>query len=186
MTTPSHFPNSFKTSKPVRSIDRFLQSQDPCLLIHGPAGTGKSLLLEWIKCKTRNQAVVVLAPTGLAALNIEGQTIHSFMGLTHDFNPAVDLPRPSRASRSRQAISHICIDEASMLSSVYIDLLDEYLREYNRAYKQSFGGAKLIMFADYYQIPPIVEGLAFGEPHLTSVIWSAIVSAYFSGHDRKD
>jgi DNA polymerase III epsilon subunit-like protein/nucleoside-triphosphatase THEP1 len=126
------------------------------LFITGKAGTGKSTLLEYFRSKTEKD-IVVLAPTGVAAVNISGQTIHSFFGFQPDIT--IDKAR-SLARRNSQSIYEnldtIIIDEISMVRADLLDCIDEFLQVKGRLPGLPFGGIQMIFIGDLYQIPPVV------------------------------
>lgn len=133
-----------------------MESSYKNLFITGRAGTGKSTLLEYFRSKTEKD-VVVLAPTGVAAVNISGQTIHSFFGFQSD----ITIEKAKRiAKRSKQSIyknlDAIVIDEISMVRADLLDCIDEFLQIKGRMPGLPFGGIQMIFIGDLYQIPPVV------------------------------
>lgn len=129
------------------------------LFITGRAGTGKSTLLEVFRKKTRKN-VVVLAPTGVAALNVKGQTIHSFFR----FKPNITLDNVKRVEKNRRdlyrKLDAIVIDEISMVRADLLDCIDKFMRLNGKSKKKPFGGVQMIFFGDLYQLPPVVKGEA--------------------------
>lgn len=125
------------------------------LFITGRAGTGKSVLLRHFRENT-SKRVVVAAPTGIAALNVRGQTIHSLFRLPPQFHRKGSLAPNSRICSVLKRIDAIVIDEVSMVRADLLDAIDERLREAHRN-DLPFGGVQLIMFGDVYQLPPVVE-----------------------------
>lgn len=122
--------------------------------ITGRAGTGKSTLLRLFRDMAQAK-VVVLAPTGLAALNIQGQTIHSFFG----FPPKPLTKRDIKKRRNHKLykkIDTIIIDEVSMVRADMLDNIDYFLR-INRQRDMPFGGVQMIFFGDLFQLPPVVS-----------------------------
>ncbi len=128
--------------------------------VTGKAGTGKSVLLNWLVSHTHRK-VVVLAPTGLAAVHVKGQTIHSFFGL----NPAVQNTGSEEElnegmSRRRKdllrCLDAIIIDEISMVRADVMDMMDRKLR-LARGMDAPFGGCQMILFGDLYQLSPVDE-----------------------------
>lgn len=129
------------------------------VFITGRAGTGKSTLLEYFREKTRKK-VAVLAPTGVAALNVRGLTIHSFFGFKPDIT--VSKVRKEYRNRSRNGLyknlDAIVIDEISMVRADLLDCVDEFLRLNGKNKSRPFGGLQMIFVGDLYQLPPIVKG----------------------------
>lgn len=126
------------------------------LFITGRAGTGKSTLLQVFRNTTKKR-VVVLAPTGVAALNVRGQTIHSFFG----FPPRIIHPKEierRKNFRLYQNIDMIIIDEISMVRADLLDNINLFLKK-NRQNNQPFGGVQMIFFGDLFQLPPVVSTL---------------------------
>ena len=125
------------------------------LFITGKAGTGKSTLLKYFKANT-GKKIVVLAPTGVAAINIGGQTIHSFF----KFPPRLiqkDTIRRRRNTDIIEKLDAVIIDEVSMVRADLMDGIDYALRLNRHQMKKPFGGAQVIFFGDLFQLPPVVE-----------------------------
>jgi ATP-dependent exoDNAse (exonuclease V) alpha subunit len=128
------------------------------IFLTGKAGTGKSTLLRYFRERTR-RATAVVAPTGVAAVNIDGQTIHSFFKL----RPGVTVDearhdgRAARKDQLFQKIETIIIDEVSMVRADLMDCIDAYLQAALKS-KARFGGKRLVMIGDLHQLPPIVRG----------------------------
>ena len=129
------------------------------LFVTGKAGTGKSTLLEHFRATTRREAVV-LAPTGVAALNVRGQTVHRFFGFRVDTTP--EKVRTSRRKpRDPELIAKlrtIVIDEVSMLRADLLDCVDLFLRKHGPTPNAPFGGVRMVFVGDLYQLPPVVTG----------------------------
>ncbi|PIR21300.1 MAG: AAA family ATPase [Deltaproteobacteria bacterium CG11_big_fil_rev_8_21_14_0_20_47_16] len=128
--------------------------------ITGRAGTGKSTLLQYFRANTKKK-VVVLAPTGVAAVNVQGQTIHSFFGFKPDITPekARRLAMTARR-RNPKSIFHgvetIILDEISMVRADLFECMDVFLRTVRSNARIPFGGVQLILIGDLYQLPPVV------------------------------
>jgi ATP-dependent DNA helicase PIF1 len=126
------------------------------LFITGKAGTGKSTLLNHFR-KTTDRKHVVLAPTGIAAVNIEGETIHSFFAIAPGINP--DEAREEAFKRKKtdvyRQIEMIVIDEISMVRADLLDCIDQFLRA-ARNKDIPFGGIQMVFIGDMYQLPPVV------------------------------
>ena len=134
----------------------FVREGEGHLFVTGRAGTGKSTLLRLIRDELNEEAVVV-APTGLAAVNVGGQTIHSFFG----FPPRMIQPddiRRSRNGRIMRRMTFLIIDEVSMVRSDLMWAIDQSLRVNRGRAREAFGGVRLILFGDLHQLPPVVRG----------------------------
>ncbi len=137
------------------------------LFLTGKAGTGKSTFLRYIS-ETTKKKHVILAPTGIAAINAGGSTLHSFFKLP--FHPL--LPNDNRynvrnmrktlrysgeKSKLLREVELIIIDEISMVRADIIDFIDKVLRVYNRNMREPFGGKQLLLVGDIYQLEPVVR-----------------------------
>ncbi|PIT90480.1 MAG: AAA family ATPase, partial [Candidatus Komeilibacteria bacterium CG10_big_fil_rev_8_21_14_0_10_41_13] len=125
------------------------------LFITGRAGTGKSTLLKVFKEKTQKNPVV-LAPTGVAAVNVEGQTIHSFFGFKPDITPAKVSKLKVYDPDLYRSLKIIIIDEISMVRADLLDCVDRFLRKYGPIKKLPFGGVQMVFIGDLYQLAPVV------------------------------
>ncbi len=124
------------------------------LLITGRAGTGKSTLLDYFVKHTK-KSVAVLAPTGVAAVNVGGQTIHSFFG----FKPDITLDKVKKKyDELYKEIDAIVIDEISMVRADLFDCVSKFLCLNGKNLKKPFGGVQMIFIGDLYQLPPVVTG----------------------------
>ena len=137
------------------------------LFLTGKAGTGKSTFLRYVAQNTKKKHVI-LAPTGIAAINAGGQTLHSFFKLP--FHPL--LPNDSRYNvrNMRKTLKYngelikllrelelIIIDEISMVRADIIDFIDRVLRIYCRNMREPFGGKQLLLVGDIFQLEPVVK-----------------------------
>jgi ATP-dependent exoDNAse (exonuclease V) alpha subunit len=123
------------------------------IFITGKAGTGKTTFLK--ECiKKCGKKTVILAPTGVAALNSGGETIHSFF----KFKTDITLAKISKKKKQEmyKNIDTIVIDEASMLRADLLDCIDKFLRLNGRISKLPFGGAQMVFIGDLHQLPPVV------------------------------
>ena len=130
-----------------------IEKTQKSLFITGKAGTGKSTLLRLFKNTTRKKTVV-LAPTGIAALNVKGQTIHSFFGFPPKLFDKSDIKK-RRNRRLYKNIEVLIIDEISMVRADLLDNIDYFLR-LNRENPMPFGGLQLVCFGDLFQLPPVI------------------------------
>ncbi|HHW19616.1 MAG TPA: AAA family ATPase [Thermodesulfovibrio thiophilus] len=131
------------------------EETDRNLFITGRAGTGKSTFLNYFRANTKKE-VAVLAPTGVAAVNVKGQTVHSFFG----FKPDVTMHkireiRPKNPHLYKK-LDCIVIDEISMVRADILDCIDCFLRIHGKIKKKPFGGIQMIFIGDLYQLPPVV------------------------------
>lgn len=133
-----------------------MENTESNLFITGRAGTGKSTLLNYFREKT-SKNIAVLAPTGVAALNVLGQTIHSFF----KFKPTVTFDSIRKLSKEKERdiysnLDAIVIDEISMVRADLMDCVDRFLRLNGKAPHEPFGGIQMIFIGDLYQLPPVV------------------------------
>lgn len=143
------------SSQAKRAID-LVQNTNENIFITGKAGTGKSTLLEYLRANA-NSKTVVLAPTGVAAINVHGETIHSFFGLKPGFEldeAKETRVRPEKAKKY-QRLQTIMIDEISMVRADVLDAIDVFLRKVRKT-SDPFGGVQMVFFGDLYQLPPVV------------------------------
>lgn len=126
------------------------------LFVTGRAGTGKSTLLRIFRRTTRRN-VVVLAPTGVAALNVGGQTIHSFFNFPPRLLQSRDVRPNRRNKRLFMNLETLVIDEISMVRADVMEAIN-YGLQLNRDSNEPFGGVQLIFFGDLFQLPPVVSG----------------------------
>ncbi len=152
------------------------------IFITGRAGTGKSTLLEYFRGIT-GKKVAVLAPTGVAALNVHGQTIHSFFGFKPDVTlDKVKKRRPSTTPSVFQQLEAIIIDEVSMVRADLLDCVDKFLRLNGPKPGEPFGGVQMIFIGDLYQLPPIINNTergSYDELYRTPYFYGARVFSEF-------
>jgi ATP-dependent DNA helicase PIF1 len=146
------------------------------LFITGRAGTGKSTLLQLFR-RSSHKKTVVLAPTGVAALNVRGQTIHSFFGFPPRMFPESEVKK-RRDRRLYTQLEVLVIDEISMVRADLIDHMDLFLR-INREDPRPFGGLQVVFFGDLFQLPPVIssdaEAAIFRQQYATPYFFSAKV-----------
>lgn len=130
-----------------------LEKGGKSMFVTGRAGTGKSTLLKLFRNATRKR-VIVLAPTGIAALNVQGQTIHSFFGFPGRPLMAKDIKKRRQRGVFKK-MDILVIDEISMVRADMLDNIDRFLR-LNRDIPKPFGGVQVVFFGDMFQLPPVV------------------------------
>lgn len=171
MANPSElFNRDFSTTNDTPKVDTSSLNQEKIdlfwkmertkenMYITGKAGAGKSFLLDFF-VKNSRKSIAVVAPTGVAALNVGGQTIHSFFGLDIDVQNLDTIRRKGVYGKKKillQKIDTLVIDEASMVRVDLLDAIDLKLQLANDN-NLPFGGKQVILFGDLYQLPPVVE-----------------------------
>lgn len=140
-------------------FDRALHAMEegaPFVFVTGRAGTGKSTLLRHFR-KHGKRRCVVLAPTGVAALNVEGETIHGFFR----FGPGISVREAKKKGQAAaddqlyQALDVIVVDEISMVRADLFDAMDAFLRAARRT-QSPFGGLRVVVIGDLFQLPPVL------------------------------
>lgn len=190
-----YFPESGKSSESrildneqAASLSIMLNTNDN-LFITGKAGTGKSFLLSAF-IRQAKKKVLVLAPTGISALNVGGATLHSTFGFNNLVHLDVDeihsntIELNSEKRLVLQEVDTIVIDEISMVRSDTLDKIDRILRAVNNTDKL-FGGKQMILFGDLFQLPPIASKEE--KTYLTEKyggIFFFLSNAYQNGHFR--
>lgn len=155
------------TNEEMQKVLQLVEYTNSSLFLTGKAGTGKSTLLRYI-CSHVKKKHVVLAPTGIAAINVGGSTLHSFFKLP--FHPL--LPNDTRFSERniRETLKYtgekrkiirevelIIIDEISMVRADIIDFIDKVLRIYTRNRYEAFGGKQMLFVGDIFQLEPVIK-----------------------------
>ena len=157
-------------NKEFQDALNLIQYTRQSVFLTGKAGTGKSTFLRYI-CEHTKKKHVVLAPTGIAAINAGGSTLHSFFKLPFypllPDNPDFSLQRgriheffkytkPHR--KLLEELELIIIDEISMVRADTIDAVDRILRVYSRNLREPFGGKQILLVGDVFQLEPVVKG----------------------------
>lgn len=137
------------------------------LFLTGKAGTGKSTFMRHIAATIKKKHII-LAPTGIAAINAGGSTLHSFFKLP--FHPLLPTDKRYSTRNIRNTLKYngektkllrevelIIIDEISMVRADIIDFIDKVLRIYNRNVREPFGGKQLLLVGDIYQLEPVIK-----------------------------
>lgn len=142
----------------IEEAYNFIKDDVPVIFLTGGAGTGKSTFIKYLKNNLKSETgknCVVLAPTGVAAINVGGQTIHNFFGFKFDPFEHNEIKRIQKNS----IIDHtdlIIIDEISMVHSWMLDHIDYALRLWCDKDKP-FGGKQMLLIGDCFQLPPVVN-----------------------------
>jgi len=156
--TNDQLPEHLDINDEFKAAFNLMENTKECLFITGKAGTGKSTLLKYFKANT-GKNIIVLAPTGVAAINVGGQTIHSFFKLP----PRIiqkDIIKRLRDRSLVQNLDMVIIDEVSMVRADIMDGIDYALRLNRGRMKTPFGGVQMVFFGDLFQLSPVVENEA--------------------------
>ncbi|PKN27262.1 MAG: DNA topoisomerase I [Deltaproteobacteria bacterium HGW-Deltaproteobacteria-22] len=136
-------------------VKNLLAKDFPVVFVSGKAGTGKSTLIFYLRLAL-GKNIVTVAPTGVAALNVEGATIHSFFR----FPPHIVQPEDVQEVANRRMykkLDLLVIDEVSMVRADLIDAMDLFLRKNGRDPNRPFGGVQLLLVGDLFQLPPVLQ-----------------------------
>lgn len=132
-----------------------IENSNESFFVTGKAGTGKSTLLKYFRSQT-NKKVAVLAFTGLAAINVNGQTLHSFFQFPIGFIYPNAVKFNSEIADLLRGVDILVVDEVSMIRADLMDAIDKSLR-IHRGNELPFGGTQMVFIGDLYQLPPIIE-----------------------------
>ena len=146
--------------------EEFIQLTNCSIFLTGKAGTGKTTMLRQIREAAFKQTAVV-APTGVAAINAGGTTIHSFFQLP--FSPFIPTVEAKKSFIAKQQVNSVrrkiyrelellIIDEVSMVRADMLDAIDTVLRHYRFRPNEPFGGVQVVFIGDMYQLPPVCVG----------------------------
>ena len=124
------------------------------IFVTGRAGTGKSTLLEHLSWHSSKQ-IVICAPTGVAALNVGGQTIHSLFRLATGVIADHKIDQSPELRKLLNTIDTLVIDEVSMVNADLLDAIDRSLRQARQRQHEAFGGVQLVLFGDPFQLAPV-------------------------------
>ena len=157
--------------------EQYVNFTESNIFLTGKAGSGKTTFLQHVRSTTTKRAVVV-APTGVAAINAGGMTIHSFFQLPlgtiipdnlfpdhmSEFRQAINTHRSMirhlrlnmQKRKMIQELELLIIDEVSMVRADLMDAMDVVLKSIRKNYRKAFGGVQVLMIGDLYQLPPVV------------------------------
>lgn len=143
-------------SEETQDVLRMLEDTKQNVFLTGRAGTGKSTLLNYFRATTKKN-IAVVAPTGVAAVNVHGETIHHFF----KFGIGITVDQVRRAGKERakvfQSLDMLVIDEVSMVRADLFDCIDRALRLNGPHPLEPFGGVQMLIIGDLYQLPPVVS-----------------------------
>ncbi|OPL12864.1 MAG: AAA family ATPase [delta proteobacterium MLS_D] len=160
MVRRTGIPKDIDLNPQFRRALELMEDSDRHVFVTGRAGTGKSTLLQYFRFYTKKK-VVILAPTGVAAVNVGGQTIHSFFHFKPNVTPS-SIRKKKRSDEDKPTVykklEAVVIDEVSMVRADLLDCVDRFLRYNGPDEKLPFGGVRMIFIGDLYQLPPVVTG----------------------------
>lgn len=151
---PKNEPVQIQVTEEYLTVKKLIDANVPIIFVTGGAGTGKSTFINYIRNNLK-KSVVVLAPTGVAALNVQGATIHSYFR----FPPHILNREDIKKVQDQKLYSHLdvlILDEVSMIRADVIDAIDTFLRINGKDSQRPFGGTQVIMVGDLFQLPPVV------------------------------
>ena len=187
MATIATYPLSLESNHELVLASQFIEQTDTNVFLTGKAGTGKTTFLKQLRANSPKRMVVV-APTGVAAINAGGVTIHSFFQLP--LSPYVPGMQFSESGRKQYSFSKekknilrsldlLVIDEISMVRADLLDAIDSVLRRY-KDHSRPFGGVQLLMIGDLQQLSPVVKD---NEVHLLAPHYDTFY--FFGSHALK-
>jgi ATP-dependent exoDNAse (exonuclease V) alpha subunit len=150
-------PKNFEISPQMQAAIN-AASNGKSIFITGRAGTGKSTLLTYLREEVLHDNYVVVAPTGVAAINVGGSTIHKFFGFLPDitFQHIESAEYHPRNQKIMKNLKTLIIDEISMVRADLLDCVDKALRKFGPKPTKPFGGVQVIFVGDLFQLSPIV------------------------------
>ncbi len=148
-------PTEITLSAEQNALFNRMENTNGNIFATGRAGTGKSVVLRHFMANTKKKALIA-APTGIAALNVGGATIHSLFGLGFDIHRKGTLKPNEKIAAILKRIDTLVIDEISMVRADILDAVSERFQEACNN-KLPFGGKQVIMFGDMFQLPPVVD-----------------------------
>ena len=144
----------FALSAEQAAVFELIENTRENIFVTGRAGTGKSTLLNHLSWNTSKQ-VVIAAPTGVAALNVGGQTIHSLFRLPIGVIADHTIDQVPELRKLLNTIDTLVIDEVSMVNADLVDAIDRSLRQARQKPCTAFGGVQVVLFGDPYQLAPV-------------------------------
>ncbi|HEY0259131.1 MAG TPA: AAA family ATPase [Lacisediminihabitans sp.] len=144
----------FQLSAEQAAVFDTIENTRENIFVTGRAGTGKSTLLNHLSWNTDKQ-VVICAPTGVAALNVGGQTIHSLFRLPIGVIADHEIEQSAELKKLLNTIDTLVVDEVSMVNADLVDAIDRSLRQARQRPLEAFGGVQVVLFGDPYQLAPV-------------------------------
>jgi len=139
-----------------QAVFGMMESSQDNFFVTGKAGTGKSVLLKHFVKNTSKKNVIVLAPTGVAAIQARGQTIHSFFRFKNHLLDPQTVKVNNQTARIIRKTNAFIIDEVSMVRADLMESINRCCQQVKKNIKP-FGGIQMIVFGDLHQLPPVVQ-----------------------------
>ncbi len=184
----TNLPEGYENDKIIKELFNQIENSNASFFITGKAGTGKSTFVHYFAQKTQKK-VLMTAFTGIAAINVGGQTIHSFFRfplkpLMPEDDEITTFRDFTQKYKIIQKIDTIVIDEVSMLRSDILEALDFSLRKNGGDPNKKFGGKQLLFIGDIFQLPPVVDSTDEVEKFIFSEVYNS--EYFFDSHSYKE
>jgi ATP-dependent exoDNAse (exonuclease V) alpha subunit len=168
--------NQLEINDKFKEAFDLINNTQSCAFVTGNAGTGKTTFLRYYTIHAKKRTIV-LAPTGVAALNCGGETIHSFFNFKSDVTLSKIKKKRLSDNSIYKKVETIVIDEASMLRCDLLDCADKFLRLNREKHQEPFGGVQMVFIGDLKQLPPVVKK---EEKHIFNTVYRSpyFLSAY--------
>lgn len=184
----TNLPEGYENDKIIQKLFNEIENSNDSFFITGKAGTGKSTFVHYFAQKTEKK-VLMTAFTGIAAINVGGQTIHSFFRfplkpLMPEDDEITIFRDFTQKYKIIQQIDTVVIDEVSMLRSDILEAIDFSLRKNGGDPNKKFGGKQLLFIGDVFQLPPVVDSTDEVEKFIFSEIYNS--EYFFDSHSYKE
>lgn len=184
----TNLPDGYENDKIITDLFNKIENSNNSFFITGKAGTGKSTFVHYFAQKTKKK-VLMTAFTGIAAINVGGQTIHSFFRfplkpLMPEDDEITIFRNFTQKYKIIEKIDTIVIDEVSMLRSDILEAIDYSLRRNGGDPNKKFGGKQLLFIGDIFQLPPVVDSTDEVEKFLFSEVYNS--EYFFDSHSYKE
>jgi len=184
----SILPENYENDPIIKDLFNRIENSNNSFFITGKAGTGKSTFVQYFAQKTQKK-ILMTAFTGIAAINVGGQTIHSFFRfplkpLMPEDDEIIIFKDFTQKYKIIQKIDTIIIDEVSMLRSDILEAIDYSLRRNGGDPNKRFGGKQILFIGDIFQLPPVTDSTDEVVKYLFSEIYKS--EYFFDSHSYKE